>query len=60
MTFIREVHNHLRGLGQKLSAQNIHNFGQKVMDTGRVIGRKASNTLRKIEDIGHKHFRSST
>ena len=54
MTFIREVHNKLRGLGQKLSAQNIHNFGQKVMDTSRVIGRKASNTLRKIEDIGHK------
>ena len=54
MTFIREVNNQLRGLGQKLSAQNIQHFGQKVMDTSRVIGRKASNTLRKIEDIGHK------
>ena len=24
------------------------------MDMSRVIGRKASNTLQKIEDIGHK------
>ena len=51
---IREISKHVQALGQKLTAQNIHNFGERVMDTSRVIGRKASNTLRKIKDMGHK------
>ena len=51
---IREISKHVQALGQKLTAQNIHNIGQKVMNTGRVIGRKVSNTLHKIEDIGQK------
>ena len=54
MTFIRTVNEQLRGLGQKLNAENIHHFGQKAMETGRVIGRKFSNTLHKIEDIGQR------
>ena len=54
MTFIRDISNHVRSLGQKLSASNIHNLGQKAMNTAHVIGRKASNTLSKIEEIGKK------
>ena len=41
-------------IGQKLTAANIHNFGQKAMNTAHVIGQKVSNTLHKIEDIGNK------
>ena len=54
MTLIRDISNHVRSLGQKLSASNIHNLGQKAMNTAHVIGRKASNTLSKIEEIGKK------
>ena len=54
MTLIRDISNHVRSLGQKLSASNIHNLGQKSMNTAHVIGRKASNTLSKIEEIGKK------
>ena len=54
MTLIRDISNHVRSLGQKLTASNIHNIGQKAMNTAHVIGRKVSNTLSKIEDIGSK------
>ena len=54
MTLIRDISNHVRSLGQKLTASNIHNIGQKAMNTAHVIGRKVSNTLSKIEDIGKK------
>ena len=54
MTFIRDISNHVRSLGQKLTASNIHNIGQKAFNTAHVIGRKVSNTLSKIEDIGKK------
>ena len=54
MTLIRDISNHVRSLGQKLTASNIHNIGQKVMNTAHVVGRKVSNTLSKIEDIGKK------
>ena len=54
MTLIRDISNHVRSLGQKLTASNIHNIGQKVMNTAHVVGRKVSNTLSKIEDIGNK------
>ena len=54
MTMIKDISKHLRSLGQKLTASNIHNLGQKAMNTAHVIGRKVSNTLHKIEDIGSK------
>ena len=53
MTIISTIHKHVRALGQKLTAENIHHLGQKVMHTGHVMGRKFSNTLSKIEHIGH-------
>ena len=52
MPIISDLHKHLQSLGQKLTAENIHNFGQKALHTGRVIGRKVSNTLHKIEHAG--------
>ena len=54
MPILRELSKHVRSIGQKLTADNIHNFGQKAMNTAHVIGRKVSNTLSKIEDIGSK------
>ena len=48
---MREFGRHIRQLGQKLTAENIHNFGQKALHTGRVIGRKMSNTLSKVESV---------
>ena len=54
MTFIRDISNHVRSLGQKLTASNIHNIGQKAMNTAHTIGRKVSNTLSKIENIGER------
>ena len=53
MAILRELSKHVRSIGQKLTAENINNFGQKALHTGRVIGRKVSNTLHKIEDIGN-------
>ena len=50
MTFIRDISNHVRSLGQKLSASNIHKLGQKAMNTAHAIGRKACNTLRKTSN----------
>ena len=35
------------------SGKNIHNFGQKAMQTAHVVGRKMSNTLHKIENFGN-------
>ena len=54
MAILRELSKHVRSIGQKLTADNIHNFGQKAMNTAHVIGRKVSNTLHKIENIGNK------
>ena len=54
MPILRDLSQHIRSIGQKLTASNIHNFGQKAMNTAHVIGRKVSNTLNKLEDIGNK------
>ena len=51
---IRDVSKHIHLLRQKLTADNIHSFGQKAMNTAHVIGRKFSNTLSKIENIGER------
>ena len=47
MAIIKEIGRHVRALSQKLTADNIHNFGQKAMQAGHVLGRKVSNTLHK-------------
>ena len=53
MPILNEIHKHVCALGQKLTSQNMQHPGQKMMRTGNVIGRKVSNTLTKIENIGH-------
>ena len=53
MVILKELGRHVRALGQKLTAENIHNWGQKAMQTAHVVGRKVSNTLHKIEDFGN-------
>ena len=47
MPMIQDISKHIRSLGQKLTAQ-------KAMNTAHVIGRKFSNTLQKIENIGER------
>ena len=54
MPMIRDLSKHIRSLGQKLSADNISSFGQKAMNTAHVIGRKFSNTLQKIDNVGER------
>ena len=52
MPIFKDLQKYVATLGQKLTAENIHNFGQKAMNTAHVIGRKFSNTLQKIENVG--------
>ena len=49
----REIGRHVRQLGQKLTSENIHNFGQKALHGARLIGRKMSNTLSKVEGVAN-------
>ena len=53
MAILKEICRHVRALGQKLTAENIHNFGEKAMQTAHVVGRKVSKTLHKIENFGN-------
>ena len=34
MAILKEIRKRIRSIGQKLTADNVHNFGQKTMDTG--------------------------
>ena len=45
---MREIGRHVRQFGQKLTPENINNFGQKALHMGRVMGRKMSNSISKI------------
>ena len=54
MPILRDLSQHIRSIGQKMTASNIQKFGHKAMNTAHTIGRKVSNTLHKIEDIGNK------
>ena len=54
MPISRELSKYVHSIRQKLTADNIHKFGQKAMHSAHVTGRKVSNTLHKIEDIGSK------
>ena len=53
MAMIRELGRHVRALGQKLTSESIHNFGQKAVTGARVIGGKMSNTLHKVESVAN-------
>ena len=53
MAIIREFGRHAYAFGQKLTSENIHNFGQKALHAGRVIGRKMTNTLSKVESVAN-------
>ena len=37
----------------KLTPKNIHNFGQKALHAGHVIGREVSETLSKVESVAN-------
>ena len=51
---VGKIRNTIQQLGQKLTPQNIQQFGTKVRDTALQVGRKVSNTLGKVGDIGNK------
>jgi len=51
---VGKIRTTMQQLGQKLTADKIHQFGTKVRDTTLQIGRKVSNTLGKVGDIGNK------
>ena len=51
---VGKIRSTMQQIGQKLTPQNIQQFGTKVRDTALTIGRKVSNTLGKIGDVGNK------
>ena len=51
---VGKIRTTVQQLGQKLTPDKIHQFGTKVRDTALTIGRKVSNTLGKIGDVGNK------
>ena len=51
---VGKIRTTMQQLGQKLTPDKIHQFGTKVRDTALTIGRKVSNTLGKIGDVGNK------
>ena len=53
MTIIWELGRHVCALEQKFTSENINNFGQKALHAGRVIGRKMSNTLHRVESVAN-------
>ena len=51
---VGKIRSTMQSIGQKLTPDKILQFGTKVRDTALQIGRKVSNTLGKISDVGHK------
>ena len=51
---VGKIRTTMQQIGQKLTPDKIHQFGTKVRDTALTIGRKVSNTLGKISDVGNK------
>ena len=49
-----KIRSNIQQLGQKLTADKIQQFGTKLRDNALVFGRKVSNTLGKISDVGNK------
>ena len=53
MPTMREIGRHVHQFGPKVTPENINNFGQKVLHTGCVMGRKISNSISKIENVAN-------
>jgi len=53
MAFMRDISRHVRQFGQKLTPDNINTIGQKALHGARVIGRKMSNSISKIENVAN-------
>ena len=51
---VGKIRTTMQQLGQKLTPDKIHQFGTKVSYMALTIGRKVSNTLGKIRDVGNK------
>ena len=51
---VGKIRNTIQQLRQKLTPDEIHQFGTKVRDSALTLGRKVSNTLGKISDVGNK------
>ena len=50
---MRDISRHVRQFGQKLTPDNINTIGQKALHGARVIGRKMSNSISKIENVAN-------
>ena len=50
---MRDISRHVRQFGQKLTPDNINTIGQKAMHGARVIERKMSNSISKIENVAN-------
>ena len=50
---MRDISRHVRQFGQKLTPDNINTIGQKALHGARVIGRKMSNSISKIEHVAN-------
>ena len=53
MSFMRNISRNVRQFGQKLTGDNINSLGQKALHGARVIGRKVSNSISRIEDVAN-------
>ena len=51
---VGKIRTTMQQIAQKLTPDKIQQFGIKVRDTALKIGRKVSNTLGKISDVGSK------
>ena len=50
---MREIGRHVHQFGQKLTPENIHNFGQKALHIGHVLGKKMLNSISKVESVAN-------
>ena len=48
---MRDISVHVRQFGQKLTPDKINTISQKALHGARVIGRKMSNSISKIEHV---------
>ena len=51
---VGKIRTTMQRLGQKLTPDKIQQSGTKLRDNALVFGRKVSNTLGKISDVGKK------
>ena len=54
MQLIKKISRVTNALGRKISSDNVSRLGQKLMNTGRMIGRKAVNSINRIEGFATK------